>query len=347
MANQIDNDSKIISARVEGFGSPSIVRVTGGRIYVAHIIDSGELEVHYSDTNGASWTLDETFTEASNIDMPCIVAYSDTDIALAYSFSTDTNVYTIKVKVRDNGAGTWSEVYNATSLDSNYIIKPNLTVNKNLTSRLHLMFITNDGSTIDIRHDKTDDKGSSWAGITTKNLATGSTSSYYYRNYSLDSDPSSGDLYFFYHYSLGIFYIDRFNSSGTYQSTISVSAGSFIGGCGVVTSENRKWLVTLTSGYLRIWETLLTSGTLSTSSLNISSIGVLSGNICCGVDGNDNLYVFYTKSADEKTYSRKYNADSAAWEDEVTLTSGDGLRVSCEQHILPGTEFIHYIFYSD
>ena len=347
MVNQIDNDSKIIGARVEGFGYPSIVRVTGGRIYVMHIINSGELEVHYSDNNGTSWTLDETFTEANSIDMPCIVAYSDTDIAVAYSFSTATNVYTIKVKMREHAGGTWSEIYNATALASTYIIKPSLTVNKNIITRLHLMYITNDGTDIGIRHDKTDDKGSSWVGITTKNLYSG-TNSYYYRNYSLDSDLSSGDLYFFYHETrLNYFNAYRYNSSGVYQSIINFSANApFIGGCGVVTSVNRKWFVTLISGYLRVYETLLTTGTLSTISLNII-IGVLDGHICCGVDGNDNLYVLYTKSADEKAYLRKYDADSATWGNEVTLTSGDGLRASCEQHILPGTEFMNYVFYSD
>lgn len=347
MANQIDNDSKIISARVEGYGYPQIVRATGGRIYVTHFNDAGELEIHYSD-NETSWTLDETFFAGTAIDpdMPCLVAYSDGDIALAYSYSTGSD-YTIKVHIRNHSTGNWTEVKEVTSIPNNYTVKPLLHINRNLSSRLHLMYIQNNGSSIDAKHYSTDNKGSSWASVVSSNLMSGGVGSVYYRNYSLDSDASTGDLYLWCHSSnTGQGYINRFNSTGTYQSQLADSAGTFQGICGLITSGNKKWTAMIVYNDIRVYYNTSTYGTFGTQSLMFDITDALDGHICMGSDGDDNLYLIYAKT-DEKAYMRKYTADTATWSSEIALTTGDGLRPSCEQHMLAGESAIHYTYYSD
>lgn len=345
MANQIDTDSKIIGARTEGFGYPSIVRAVGGRIYAVHINDSGELEVHLSDNDGVDWTLDETFSEATDIDMPCIVAYNDTDIAVAYSFATAADVYTVKVKMRENAGGTWSEVYSAAALDCNYIIKPQLTVNKNLTSRLHLMYITNTGASVDTNNDFSDNKGVAWNGVTQENLFGASTADWI--NYSLDSDSISGNIYMTLYKDEGTDYMHlyEFDSDGAYVN-VCTSPVAVIGACGAVASGNKRWTAYASAFYVyAVYKTGANTGTLGTISLSVTTV-ILEGSLSMGIDGNDNVYILYTKS-DEIAYLRKYDADSDTWGDETAITSGDGLRASCEQHLLPGTEFLHYVFYSD
>ena len=70
-----------------------------------------------------------------------------------------------------------------------------------------------------------------------------------------------------------------------------------------------------------------------------------SGMLSLGIDGDYNVYIFYVKYSYEKCYMKKYNGST--WESEIAITTGDGLRPSCEQHSLLSASKLNFVFYTD
>ena len=72
---------------------------------------------------------------------------------------------------------------------------------------------------------------------------------------------------------------------------------------------------------------------------------IVKGSSSIGVDEDDNVYVYYTKTSDEKTYYRKYDAGEASWETETELIADANVRINTEKHVLAGSTKLHYVYY--
>ena len=356
MANLIDNDALIVNERVEGFGQSSIIRITGGRIYVGHVNNSGDLEIHYSDNAGSSWTLDTTFNEAQNIDMFSFTVSDLDDVFLTYSFATAADVYTLKVKKRDHTAGTWSEILNETSLDSaGVILKPLITWNrKALLTRLHVFWLTHatGSSSVYIDNKYTNNYGTSWTSGTQFNYTLSSDQ---FTVDTIDSLPSSGELYILMRktnvHNIAVQWV--YNSTGlrTGQKNTAELANRWqYGNSSAIDSNGDTWLINFSREYyagnytLKVWKN---ETSLSLTILDSVSQTMIKGMLSIGIDGSDNVYIFYVKIADEKCYYRKYDAGTATWGTEIVVTTGDGKRIGCEQHSLIGSAKLHLSYYTD
>jgi len=348
MANLIDTDSKNIGERAEGFGFPGIIRDSNGRIYTGHITDSNTLEIHYSDNNGSTWNLDETFSlisGTSSIDMYSFTVSDQDDIFLTYSLNEGSDVYTLKVKKRDHTSGNWSEILEETSITSESIIlHPLITWNRYESNRLHVFWLGHTPSANAIIYNKySDNYGNSWTSGTNKtlddNIRTIS---------SLDTDPTNGDVYLTEYNTVSETYphLYKFSSVGVYQNVSNLEQTRDNFGLYVsIDSTGNRWIAFY--GEKNNWY----SGIL----LKNDEAGILfhytsgthalkKGMFSIGIDGVDNIYIFYTKP-DGKAYYKKYDKDTETLGDEVSLTVGDGLRVNCEQHNFIRDDKLNFVYY--
>ena len=346
MAHLIDNDSKIITERAEGFGQPSIIRTSGGRIYTGHINDSGYLEIHYSDNSGVNWTLDTTFTDDTGIDMFSFAVSDLDDVFVTFSYATATDVYTLKVKKRDHTAGTWSEILNETSIGSDSFanqIKPGIVWNRGaLLTRLHIFWCESfDENNINLKNKYTDNYGSSWSDGSDKTISGG-------RNdflCSIDSIISSGNVVIWLKDTYSGYRIDEyiFTSLGVYSGE-RYDSNYGAQGVMVIDSNDNKWKLYYDPGYYRlsVWQ-----NTVKEFEDIEGTDWIKYGMLAIGCDGSDNIYIFYVKSGDEKCYYKKYDKGTDTWGSETELTSGDGLRIGCEQHSLISSDVLHLVYYTD
>jgi len=358
MANLIDNDGKIITERAEGFGQPSVVRVSGGRIYVGHINDNGDLEIHYSDTDGSSWTLDDTFSSGSgngDIDMFSFAVSDLDDVFVSYVFSTASDTYTIKIQKRDHTAGTWAEVLSEAGIVSDTtVLKPLLAWNRkpSLTT-LHMFYMykgVGAGSGT-LGNKYSTNYGSSFSNGANKVITEGD---FVYALDSIDTIASSGNVYITRRITDATTTARAmiYNETGTYQSDTYIHDGSNKNQYGIsmaIDSMNNRWYLWFGQPFggnymLKVMKNEITE---SLSIYNGGSQTYMKGAGMIAIDGSDNIYAIYIKLADEKAYYRKYDVGTDTWESEVALTTGDGLRVGFEQHSLVGSDKLHFTYYTD
>ena len=338
MANLIDTDAKIINARIEGYGHPSVIRTSGGRIYVGHVIAvSGDLEIHYSDNNGSSWTLNKTYDSGSgngDIDMFSFAVSDQDDVFITYSYTTAPDVYTLKVQKRDYSLETWSEVLEVTNIShTTYKLAPKITWNRYESNRLHIFW--RDVNTV--KNKYSDNYGSSW--IDGTNWALAATTE---PLYNIDSDPTNGEIYQWHKRTSNSGYI-KFSSVGVKNGLNDISVRFTHALSGLIDSNGDRWFASYrvdgATKRVDIYKNTVYTQNLYTGECKLGMVSI-------GRDGSDNIYVFYTK-IDEKTYYRKYDKETSTWESEITLTSGDGLRIGCEQHTLIDSNELHLSYYID
>lgn len=329
MATQIDNDARVPAIRQSGYSRPGVARTSTGRVYVGHYNDSNQLEIHYSDDNGQTWTLDTTFTE-SNIDYLSLAISENDDVFVGFCEGT-SNPTNIVVKKKDGSTGVWSEVLSEAVASISQ--QPILLFNKG--NNCLYVFWALPG--VGISNKYTTDKGATWSAVT--DWADTSPS------FLLDGDIRPTDnllAVLFCSNATNYTYVYLFNLDGTYNSRIHYNTVvSDYGGAFGFLSDGSFFVVKSYYGGLRVIKNLNTS--ISTDPTG----AIRAGHVALGVDNDDNVYIFYTKDSDEKCYYLKYNADTATWGPVTALTVGDGLRPACEKHPIPLSTDLHITYFSD
>lgn len=354
MGRLIDIDAREDADLAQGFGN-LIQSDARGYLYAAHVNTSGELEIHWSYNNGVDWYLDTTFSEGAAIEMPFICrdwnSGIDNDIYVSYSYGA-ASPYGYKVYRRDSKTGTWTLILNDTNVYSdNGKLKICLCFNELVQGRLHAFWIFRNSSTNEkkIVNKYSDDKGVSWISGTDCSLSGTSGAQYY----GADIDRNDTNIYFsfFSNYSDN-FYTYKFNSVGLNTSTYSTawtegSSSTHYGSSALITKSGKLWhahfAYTRYYGWylLRVFYTDLTPVSWITS-LRLVNPGfvIKKGSLFLSSDGNNNIYIFYTKT-DNKTYYRKLN--DGMENSELNFTSH--FRINIEKHNKWTSDKLNYVYF--
>jgi hypothetical protein len=338
MSTQIDTDAKVQGENTNGFGQRQVISV-GSRLYAAHITETNDIEVHYSDTNGASWNLDMTFSGITNpLEISLCKSELD-DLFLMYRQGTASPIHFI-IKKRDRTTGLWSEVRDESVSDSN---THGMIVYNGANNRLFLMWTISDGFVFKTRYSS--DYGSSWSSGSGWSWGSGPTPG---PLWGIDTDNVTGNMYAF----ADVPFFDPqtiiLNGNGDRTGSEAVRPPNTYGGGLVIDSAGNRWQMSYfeTGGsyFLRV-----NKNNDSTASLEVNygvTDALKRGMFSIGADGLDNIYIFYVKESDGKCYYRKFDAASQIWGMETALTTGDGFRPSCEQHSLPSSDKLQIVFYT-
>lgn len=357
MATLIDNDALDLGVVDSGYGQPGVVHNASlAAVFSAQVNSTGNLEIYKSTDDGISWTLDTTFTDSINIKMFSFADSPRGDIFVAFSYTTATDVYTIKVKKRAYDTGTWSEVLSETNLDcTNFPLKPLITWNRFESNRLHIFWISHASSTSsgDIYNQYSDNYGSSW----TNGSSYPHSIVYGDNNYTIDSmdtSPTDGKVVVYHRLVIGGVPLAEleFSSVGLVGSNTFLPNGlnkNNKGSSAVIDSNNNRWVLLFYSTVSAVYtlEVIDRSGSDDITIYTGASEYIYKGNLCIGRDTEDNIYVFYTKKSDDKCYYRKYNLATTTWEAETALTAGEGLRPACVQHQALGSSKLFTTFYTN
>lgn len=355
MSNLIASDSKVIGESYSGYGQNNLITISTGRLYAGHIQDStGYLEIHYSDDGGSTWTLDYTGSVTIDSNAFSLCKSDLDDVYVCYWLGASSTSRTVNVLKRDHVALTWSSVKSLaiTEFNSGELMGAMCHFNR-LYTRLHVvMAYHNSGNYIGVYGIYSDDRGTTWSGITTiyQPYNTGVSQNSYL--WGVDSSPLTGQLYILNANSADTQWnvlqcnYDYSSPTRPIYDSVNNSTG-YLGGAIVVDSSGNYWF---TINYIWAGPSYKAGVWKNTSqSLNLSPGSDLyfHGNFSIAADGQDNIYFFYVKRADNKCYWNKYTKTSASWGTEAALTSGDGLRLLCEQHSKPSSTKINYVFYTN
>jgi len=346
MAIQIDTDSKVQGEINDGFGQQHIVKTAAGRLYATHITDINDVEVHFSDDDGSTWTLDTTFSGLSGIRHLSMTKSEIDDIFLFIMTGTGSPT-TFLVKKRDSGLGTWSEVRSESDTGQGGSLLFGMITYNRFINRLHLVW-SFQGSNQVLRSIFSDDKGSTWSGITTVSTSTfgGSTSFW-----GLDSNPVNGNLHVFYKTG-GNTLVKVLDFGGVVISSRSIpDLGTVLGGGLVVDSSGNEfviWYMETSGGIFELRVEKNGVNILQDTSFLFTQDNIKRGMMAVGIDGGDNIFIFYTREdTNGKLHFKKFNAPTQTFDADQEFTVNEGLRPSIEQHIATGSTKLNVIFYTD
>jgi len=317
-SNIIDNDAKVIAGDDYGFGHPSICRLSTTIMLTTHINESNELEIHKSTNDGVNWTLKKTLANASG----CfnLIPMTSTKAGLVYQKNSNE----FEVWVTTDAGENWTNKLDITvGIDSND--KATLLYNSNLGRLYVISHMVGDTYPTGIKYS--DNDGDSWSskvGSTAKDI--------------IDGDISLIDNKIYCYSIVNIYiYEEEWDSDGSNYASTQIYTGTPHSVNVVVDSQGNRWVCYITDKlYIRknkIDETELFAD------------AIIKGSISIGVDEDDNVYVYYTKTSDEKTYYRKYDALTTTWETEVELIGVANNRINTEKHVLGGSDKLHFVYY--
>lgn len=336
MANQIDNDAKVIAGDDYGFGHPAICRLSSTVMFVAHINESDELEIHKSIDDGLNWVLKKSLTSASRFFQ--LIFMTSTKAALVYL----KNANEFEVWVTTDSGENWANKLDITiGVDSND--KAALLYNSSL-GRLYVfshMQVANGY----MYNQYSDNDGDTWTGTeqggSSADLA------------DVDIDLITNYIYVVYFYGLPANnYYRWFNSSGTLLGTsanLGEAGNTYHDKNFAIDSVGNRYFVYIknTTATLRDYLMVRRNEGAETQLfyVDVDSPQIIKGSTSIGIDEDDNVFVYYTKTSDEKTYYRKYNAGTSTWEAEVELIAVANNRINCEKHILALSNKLHFVYY--
>lgn len=336
MSNIIDTDSKIISSDRYGFGQPTLCRCSSTLMFAAHINDSSQLEIHKSINSGDNWTLVKTFTETDPEDFE-MCAIDATSAAIAFIYGSNQKVY-----VTDDNGSTWVEKL----AETHSLVKKSNIAYDPLESRLWKVFTR--GDIFDL--DYSDNKGDNWTSVNyDTNLGVGN-----FHASDMDINPLNSDVYvtIICEDTTNFERIYIFSKTGSYKSNSVLGFDTdWADACIIIDSGDNDYVIT---GYKHTdskwYIAYAKNGTLDTSNFLLGSGAevnyndlVIPGSLSCAVDGDDNIYAFYTKASDEKCYYRKYNGST--WESETILVGIANDRISTEKRPISGSNKLHFVYY--
>lgn len=335
MANQIDTDAKVMTGNDYGFGHPAICRLSNTVMLAAHINQSDELEIHKSTNNGVNWTLKKTLSNATG----CfnIIPMTSTKAGLVYQKNNNE----FEVWVTTDAGENWTDKLDMTTQIS--ASDKSILLYDNNIGRLHFIYMSTAGGGILGKYSNNDgDNWTNWAGsiIADGNLA--------------DADINLLNNYIYISYFYGATsnnYYKHFNSIGTYVGTsgnLGFAGRTYHDKNLVIDSLGNRYFI-----YVQRWDVFPNNEILyvrKNEGLGYILGGqvpnyIIKGSVSIGIDEDDNVYVFYTKTSDEKTYYRKYNAGITTWEVEVELIGVANNRINTEKHVLSGSNKLHFVYY--
>jgi len=346
MANQIDIDAKIQGETYQGFGQQHIITISDGTLFAAQINLNNEIEVHKSVDSGANWTLETTLSSLTSPQSLSLCKSELDDLFVGFTNGAAGSVN--GVIHRRTPGGVWSQVLNqnyghkSTAGLPGFLITYNKAIN-----RLHFFYTSQSNSNWRTTDNKySDDKGSTWsAGVHWEpGQSTGAEA--LINCLGLDSD-NSGNVYLLRQAQIADrAYIDKFSSSGVHLSTYLNSGSNQKAGALAIDSNNNIW--SLTYRWLATSSLYLNKNTtIGFETIDASGDVFKHGMFSLGIDGADNLYIFYVRDTDNKTYYRKYNSTTATLESEQVFTTSTGLRPSCEQRVdVPGSIKLNVVFFT-
>lgn len=355
MAIQVDTDAKVLGETWLGFGQQRTVRISTGRIFITHVTDLDEVEVHYSDDGGATWVLDTTISSLTSPTSVCLAVDEIDDVFLSTVHGAGTS-YNVLINKKDGTTGAWSIVKNEpiTLVANGPPFRGLLSYRAGKLIFLYLPLLT--GGTVYRRYFISNDKGGTWNAVALGSPMISNTG-FNVESTVLGVDvDSTGYAYVFWAvYNLGLSAyelhgIEKIDFGGYTYSTVAsfpFSGKSTNSGALTVDVNDNAWTArySLESGnyWLRVYKN-------ATENLVVDYLAVdslVNGMISMGTDGVGNVFLFYTKRTDNKCYYRKYNVTSAIWESEIVYSTGTGLRPSIEQHISTGASKLNVAYITD
>jgi len=335
MSSQIASDALYLTENTADFGCRHVVRDSTGKRYAIYVKDDEDLQI-MSSTDGTTWSSETSYTPTSGyIRFPSICVGKDDDIYVAYREGTGSD-YTVKVKAREHTGGTWSEIldWDITIFYTQFGPNPAITASKYLSDRIHVFVAYQDSATSHIIQNKyTDNKGSAWTNGTdlTWAVASGEKDCYIW---DIDTYNNGNVIVIFRSYSTS--YKAIFNAIGA--SGVKSATGGYNEGASLVVDydDNLRYVTMLNDTGLITWDSWATSETIRR------------GSVSMGLDGDGNVYVFYTSASNDKTYYYKWTRSTVTWDTSPTLLSSNkGDRVKCEQRALPTSTKLCVVYFSD
>ena len=320
MAIIIDNDALTQGDNPEGYSQPSIIRCSSSLMFVGHVNDSYVLEIHKSTDGGQSFSLNTSFSVGGSCTF-CLVPLASTKAGLILYDGTNIKYY----RTDDSGAN-WIQKY---SSSVGNVTKLLLSYDSNSGK---LWYARCYGPNIWLKMYYSTSLGDTWSD-------TGTISARYL--YDMDVDRLTGNCYSLYEHN-DILYV-----RGTTWS-LSEPNVTFHDGKLVVDSTGTRFIFYVRRNSSTAKEQLvarINEGNevviFDPDSDNI----IVKGSTSVACDNDDNVYIYYTKRSDEKTYYKKYNANTSQWEAEVKFIDVVNNRINTEKHILAGSSKVNYIFY--
>ena len=340
MATIIDNDAITQGETELGFSHPAIIRCSSNLMFVGHINSSNELEIHKSTDGGETWTLHHTFTDLAGYNSFCLVPIDSTTAGVVYTSDNDHWKF---YKTADSGASwVFKKEYDASGYDVKKVL-----ISYNINANRLCIFWHIGGSSPYIRCYYSSDKGETFSQpyddldgadffYDIDKLETGSTIKFYVL-YSSDSNKANLKVKEFKVANWGNT-VYSFSESGyiyhNAQIVIDSAGNDYIIYIKRNTSNSKEQLIVRRNGGSEI--VLYDPDT---------SHIIVNGSLSIACDNDDNIYVYYTKKSDEKTYYKKYNAGTSQWESEIKFIDVINNRINTEKHVLAGSSRVNYIFY--
>lgn len=362
MSIQIDNDELVQGEDLYGFGQQHIVETLDGKLYTAQINSLGYIEIHVSTNNGLTWNQDTVFDDVINPRQLTLDTSNANDIFLSYVQNLNTAV----VKRKHSSTGVWSTVFTHDRQSSSGLPISAMIYYSKTASKLFIFIQSNyrdttPGPTLNNFYGYiSSDFGATWGDIISASGTINTTTSSG-AIFGIVERTSMEHICIFRHLnnvgsssSGGLISLVDFNGA-TVTSNASVSAYGVTGGCCVKGLDSyfiriRKYS---TNGNI-ISVFRFNSGSTYVTELKSFSFGttfpVALGEWSASCDNQDNIYIFYTKSADGYCYFRKYTVSADELTDEAVFSKDNegnpiiGRRPSCMQTVINSGNKIHVIY---
>lgn len=334
MGNIIDDDAKVIVGDDYSFGHPAICRLSDTVMLAGHINDSDELEIHKSTDKGLNWTLKKSLPNASGCFNFAVI--SSTKVGLVYQKNDNEFEVWVSIDSGDN----WTNKLDITDInasDSKSILLYDTNIN-----RLHIVYEKTGADMAGKYSDNNGDSWTNWSDLSALNSGN---------IYDGDIDLITNNVYVCFEYTISHhIYAGKISSTGSYISSynygetghvyhdvnfaVDLSGNTYFAHIKRNTTTSKEKLVVS-----RNEATEVDLYTPDTDNI------IVKGSTSIGVDQDDNVFVYYTKTSDEKTYYRKYDAGISTWEAEVELIAVANNRINTEKHILALSNKLHFAYY--
>jgi hypothetical protein len=326
MANLISSDGNIQQADYFNLGHPQIVRNSAGHLYAGMINADRELEIHISTNAGVNWAEDTTLSY-SNVtsfnlaitdrgDVLCAVNSQGADVAL---------------QMRNYDTGAWSEIRTATYRDRCIVRFDDLNdkicfyaFDSTSPTKIKLHYSTNYGSSF---------TASGVAYVTGEKLNDAMVTEDG-KHYLISTNTGFGQLY--------VMQLDADFTTGFDRISLTTAYNLYKFGTLLPVGNDcwvAYWNYSSGTGYYQLYTRIVhPDGSVTDKGVAINwtttntPIEILS----MLKDGNDNIYLLYSKQSDKNAYYVKYDNLAGTWGSETQITTTNQGRFISSELNIPG-----------
>jgi hypothetical protein len=301
-----------------------------GLIFAGHINDSGDLEIHKSIDYGSNWIIDTTITPSTGIEYFNLCKRDISEGSEIFVLYSDGDT-TYKINKR--------EIYETWAL--NHTIS-GITLNNrkallrwdSVNDYLQIWWCGG-ASGYYVKSEYSTDGGDNWSAGANQGTNTNN-------HQIVDFDIKSNGNVLLAMERTSDSGTDKdtweFNKTGTKQSDNNYSGGQ--------DDDNyyTNLIINSAGNYFKVHYDN-SAGEIQTFGIGGSQTWTISiDNLIAGIDGDDNIYVFYTKTSDNKTYYKKYNGSS--WSSESEAVGVANNKFNCEKHTLTSLEDLNFVYFT-